>query len=187
MDNFINYLNAISKLSDDTKSDLENCLRTFELSKNNTLLKQGQICNYLYFVNKGLLRLFYYHDGKEITDYFATEQSIIGGIDSFFSRKPGNKIIETLEPCEIIAISFDHLENLYDKHHDLERIGRILSNSAFLSMQERLFSIQFHTAKQRYQKLIENNPDIIQRVPLGHIDSFLGITQVTLSRIRSQM
>ena len=186
MNNFINYLHTIYKLSDETKSDLENCLVTFEFSKNHTLLKQGQVCNYLYFVDKGLLRLFYYRDGKDITDYFATEQNIIGGIDSFSSRKPSDKIIETLEPCELIAISFENLEKLYDKHHDLERIGRILSVGAFLSMQERLFGIQFHTAKQRYKELLENNPNILQRVPLGHIASFLGITQVTLSRIRSQ-
>jgi CRP-like cAMP-binding protein len=186
MNSFINYLNTISKLSDNAKSDLENCLTTFDFPKNHTILKQGQVCNYLYFVDKGLLRLFYYRDGKDITDYFATEQNIIGGIDSFFSRRPSEKIIETLEPCILTAISFDNLEKLYQKHHDLERVGRILSVSAFLSMQKRLFALQFHPAKQRYQELIENNPDILQRVPLGHIASYLGITQVTLSRIRSQ-
>ena len=186
MKNFINYLHAISKLSDGTKLDLENCLTTFEFEKNQTVLKQGQVCNYLYFVNKGLLRLFYYRDGKDITDYFATEQNIIGGIESFFSRKPSDKIIETLEPCELIAISFDNLEKLYQVHHDLERVGRILSIEAFLSMQERLFAIQFHPAKQRYKELLESRPNILQRVPLGHIASYLGITQVTLSRIRSQ-
>ena len=186
MDNFINYLHNISKLSDDTKSDLVTCLKTFVFEKNQTILKQGQVCNYLYFVDKGVLRLFYYRDGKDITDYFATEQNIIGGIDSFFSRKPSDKIIETLEPCSLIAISYNNLEKLYQKQHDLERVGRILSVGAFLSMQNRLFAIQFHTAKQRYQELLESSPDILQRVPLGHIASYLGITQVTLSRIRSQ-
>jgi CRP/FNR family transcriptional regulator, anaerobic regulatory protein len=186
MDSFINYLDTISKLSDSTKSDLVNCLTTFEFAKTQTILKQGQVCNYLYFVDKGLLRLFYYRDGKDITDYFATEQNIIGGIDSFFSRKPSDKIIETLEPCILIAISHDNLEELYQKHHDLERVGRILSIGAFLSMQNRLFALQFHPAKQRYQNLLESTPDILQRVPLGHIASYLGITQVTLSRIRSQ-
>jgi CRP/FNR family transcriptional regulator, anaerobic regulatory protein len=186
MENFINYLHTISKLSDDTKSDLANCLTTFDFEKNKIILKQGQVCNYLYFVDKGLLRLFYYYDAKDITAYFATEQNIIGGIASFFSRKPSEKIIETLEPCSLIALSFDNLENLYQKHHDFERVGRILSVAAFISMQERLFSIQFHSAKQRYEELLENNPGILQRVPLGHIASYLGITQVTLSRIRSQ-
>jgi CRP-like cAMP-binding protein len=186
MNNFINYLHTISKLSDNTKADLKNCLTTFEFAKNKTILEQGQICNYLYFVDKGLLRLFYYREGKDITDYFATEQNIIGGIESFFSRKPSDKIIETIEPCSLVAISFDNLEKLYQKHHDLERVGRILSVGAFLSMQKRLFAIQFHPAKQRYQELLESSPDILQRVPLGHIASYLGITQVTLSRIRSQ-
>ncbi len=154
--------------------------------KNHIILKQGQVCNYLYFVEKGLLRLFYFQEGKDISDYFATENSLIGGIDSFFSRKPSNKIIETLEASKLLAISFDDLENLFAKHHDLERVGRLLSVGAFLTMQDRLFAIQFRTATQRYNDLIESSPSIIQRVSLGHIASFLGITQVTLSRIRGQ-
>jgi CRP/FNR family transcriptional regulator, anaerobic regulatory protein len=186
MNNFIEFLHYVSELSDETKRDLEHCIKTFEFPKNHILLKQGQVCNYLYFVDKGLLRLFYYQDGKDISDYFAVENNLIGGIDSFFSRKPSDKIIETLEQSNLSAISFDDIEKLFAKYHDFERVGRLLSIDAFLSMQERLFAIQFHTAKQRYDNLFKSSPDILQRVPLGHVASFLGITQVTLSRIRGQ-
>jgi CRP/FNR family transcriptional regulator, anaerobic regulatory protein len=185
MNNLINYLNSVSQLSDLTKSDLENSLKQFEFAKGEVILKQGQVCNYLYFVDKGLLRLYYIRDGKEVTDYFATEQNIIGGIDSFFSRRSSEKVIEAIEQSNLFGISFNDLEKLYTKHHDLEKVGRLLSVGAFLSMQERIFAIQFHTAKQRYSDLIKNNPDILLRVPLGQIASYLGITQVTLSRIRS--
>jgi CRP/FNR family transcriptional regulator, anaerobic regulatory protein len=186
MNNFTNYLNTVSTLSHETKKDLDNCVKTFEFSKNHVILKQGQVCNYLYYVDEGLLRLYYFQEGKDISDYFALENNLIGGIDSFFSRKPSDKIIETLEASKILAISFDDLENLFAKHHDLERVGRLLSVGAFLTMQDRLFAIQFRTAVQRYKDLIEHSPSIIQRVSLGHIASFLGITQVTLSRIRRQ-
>lgn len=185
MDPFIQYLQAISPLRDSTQKDLAQVLKKIELPKNHILLKQGQVCHYLYFVEEGLLRLYYYRDGKDITDYFAPEQNIIGGIDSFFSKKPSEKIIETLEPCKLTAISYTDLEHLYQQHHDLERLGRILSIQAFLSMQERLFALQFHSATQRYQDLLKANPRILQRANLGHIASFLGVTQVTLSRIRT--
>ena len=161
-------------------------MKTFEFAKNQIVLRQGQVCNYLYFVDQGLLRLFYYRAGKDITDYFATEQSIIGGIDSFFSRLPSKKMIETLEPCRLTAISFNTLEKLYTEYHDLERVGRLLSTAAFLSMQERLYAIQFQKAKERYDELVRNSPSLLQRAPLRHIASYLGITQVTLSRIRGQ-
>jgi CRP-like cAMP-binding protein len=186
MSKFIAYLNAVSRLSEETIVDLTDKIRFFEFSKNQIILNQGQVCNYIYFVEAGLLRLFYYHEGKDITAYFASEGNLIGGIDSFFTRQPSQKIIETLEPCQLAAIHFEELEDLYAKHHDLERVGRVLSIGAFLSEQERMYDLQFHTATQRYQNLISANPTILQRVSLGHIASYLGITQVTLSRIRSQ-
>ncbi len=161
-------------------------LKVFEYKKNQIVLDQGQVCNYLYFVDQGLLRLFYYRDGKDVTDYFATEQNLIGGIDSFFSRLPSKKIIETLEPCKLTAISHSSLERLYTKYHNLEKAGRILAISAFLSLQERLYAIQFQTAKERYDELVSNKPDLLRRASLGQIASYLGITQVTLSRVRGQ-
>jgi CRP/FNR family transcriptional regulator, anaerobic regulatory protein len=185
MENYLDYLNRVSPISEEIKVDLRACFKTFIFEKNTEIVSQGYVCNYLYFVESGLVRLFYWQDGKEITDYFAFENQIIGGIDSFFSRKPSYKIIKTIEPSTLIAISYDDLNRLFEKHHDFEKVGRLLTTYAFLSMQERLFSIQFHPAKQRYESLIKANPDILQRVPLGQIASFLGITQVTLSRIRA--
>ena len=182
---FINFLNTASSLSNATKFDLKNCLSTLSVDKGDTLLQQEQIGRYLYFVNQGLLRVFYYIDGRDVTQYFATELHIVGAIESFFLQQPSRKIIEALEPCQLTALSYGDLEMLCHRHHDFERVCRMLSNQAFLSMQNRLFSVQFHSAKQRYAQLLESNPLIFQRASLGHIASYLGMTQVTLSRIRS--
>lgn len=186
MFSLINFLTNISPLSDDAIADITARVKVIDLPRQRTVLRAGAVCHYLYFVNSGLLRLFYYRNGKDITDYFATEQSFIGGIDSFFSRVPSRKQIETLEASQLLALSFTDMNLLLDRHHDFERVARLLSVQAFLSMQERLYALQFHPAKQRYDDLVTANPTLLQRVPLGFIASFLGVTQVTLSRIRGQ-
>lgn len=186
MNHLVAYFNAASPLSQETSADIEACLKYFDVPKHSFLLQQGQRADYLYFVKEGLLRAYYYRNGKEVVQYFATEQHLIGANSSFFSRKPSTKIIQSIESCHLIAIHFEDIERLYKEHHDFERVGRILAVSAFLSMQERLYALQFHTAKQRYDKLLEGNPTLLQRAPLGDIASYLGINQVTLSRIRKE-
>jgi len=186
MDKFIQYLNSYSKLSDRTLEKLKESIVTLELQKSQILLRQDQICKNLYFVDKGILKQYYFLDDKEIIDYFATENKIVSSISSLFGQKPSNKIIEALETSTLSAIPYEKLENLFLNNQDLERVGRLIATEAFILMEERIFSLQFHTAKKRYDDLVENNPDILQRVSLGDIASYLGITQVTLSRIRSR-
>lgn len=186
MENFIKYLQSFSKLSEETIGNLRENIVSFQLSKNQILLKKGQTCKYLYFVDSGLLKQFYYDHDKEIIDYFASENKIASAIGSLFKQKPGNKIIKAIEPGFLSAISFTNLEILFNKHHDLESVGRLIAIEAFILIEERIFSLQFHSAKKRYDDLLKNNINILQRAPLGDIASYLGITQVTLSRIRSQ-
>lgn len=186
MDKFTAYLNAAVHLSDDARQDVQDCIVQLTLGKNERLIKEGQVCNYLCFVESGLLRQFYYNGEKEVTDYFAFENKLVAGIGSLFSRKPGRKIIEALEPSSLLAISHQNLQQMFAKHHNVERLGRILAIDAFIAMEERIYSLQFHSAKKKYDDLLKNNPTILQRAPLGQIASYLGITQVTLSRIRRQ-
>ena len=99
---------------------------------------------------------------------------------------PDRRSIELLEDSTIIEIPHYELENLFAKYHDLERLGRLWSNYGIVQLQQRFDDLHFATAAERYAKLIQNNPSILQRVALGIIASYLGITQETLSRIRSQ-
>lgn len=186
MENFIQYLNTFSELSAAAIADLRANISSHSLSKNEVLLREGQICRSLYFVHSGLLKQYYYEQEKEVIDYFASESKIVSGIGSFFRQKPSHKIIQAIEPSLLSAISYSSLESLFHKHHDLERVGRLIAIDAFILMEERIFSLQFHSAKERYDNLLQTNPNILLRVPLGQIASYLGITQVTLSRIRGQ-
>ena len=159
---FIDYINQIVPLTQESVADAEQCMDKLSFPKRHVLLRQGQVCRHLYFADKGLVRMYYNKDGNDITDYFAFENNFIGGIDSFFSQKPSSKCIETIEPTTIYAIGFNDLELLYRKHHCIERLDRLLTTQAFLFMQDRLYAIQFHTARKRYEQLISMNPDVLK-------------------------
>jgi CRP-like cAMP-binding protein len=106
-------------------------------------------------------------------------------LSSFFMRMPGRLIIQTLEPSEVYGIHHDDIMRLADKYHDVERVLRNMMTGGFIMSQQRMFSTQFESAKQRYNNLLQQTPDIVLRVPLSYIASFLGIRLETLSRIRS--
>ena len=106
-------------------------------------------------------------------------------VESLFQNQPSKKAIEVLEDSEIIAIDAQRLFDLYDDSHEIERLFRRIFEQSHVETINRIESLQFHSAEERYKNLITVHPEIIKRVPLKYIASFLGITQVSLSRIRS--
>lgn len=184
MNNFINHINSISKLSKSAIQDIEECTTCVSVKKKNILIPELAKTQYLYFVSKGVARAFFYHKGKEVTDWFGTENMVIGPIIRNFSIKETIHSVETLEDCEFIRISFSDLEGLYQKHHDVERLGRIIAIQSMLHLQYKIDSMQLLSAKERYLEFIKRYPTLINRVSLGFISSYLGMNQVTLSRIR---
>ena len=105
---------------------------------------------------------------------------------SFFTREPSNKLVETLEPCILWKLEYEKLEKLYATNHELEHMARLIANYGIGLLEQRADSLHFNSAKERYEILITQQPDVLKRVPLGMIASFLGITQETLSRIRAE-
>jgi len=157
-----------------------------ELPRGHSLLRPGGICQHLYFIEQGLTRTYYIKDGRDITDWLIAENSIAVSIISFLTHQSDVRGIELLEPSVLWAISYNDLESLYKKYHDIERLGRLLLSAGMIQMQQRFVDLHFATARDRYQKLVDDNPSLLNRVPLGMIASWLGITQETLSRIRSR-
>jgi CRP-like cAMP-binding protein len=186
MDGFFSYIANFVKLDDDSRDALAAALQPLELPKGYQLLRPGGICHHLYFIEKGLTRTYYLKDGKDITDWISTEGTIAVSIVSFLTLQPDVRGIELLEPSTLFALGRSDLENLYSRFHDIERLGRLLVSGGILQLQQRFDDLHFATAHQRYQQLIDTTPSLINRVPLGMIASYLGITQETLSRIRAQ-
>jgi CRP-like cAMP-binding protein len=187
MDKFFTALSQFVPISPESRDALGSKSKKLELPRGHVLVKQNSVCNYLYFIEKGLTRTYYLKDGKDVTDWISTENSFACSIISFITRKPDRRIIELLEPATIFSIHHDDLENLYTRYHDIERLGRLIISTGLIQMQQKFDDLHFATAAQRYHTLMETNPDLILRVPLGMIASYLGITQETLSRIRSQI
>ena len=150
------------------------------------LLKENTVSDYIYFIEKGVARIYYYKNGKEITEWIALDEQFFLSITSFFQRVPSYLNIHTIEPSKVYGIHHDDFMSLADKYHDVERLLRKMVTASLILSQVRMDSIQFESAQQRYERLLRTSPQIVQRVPLTFIASFLGITLETLSRIRSQ-
>lgn len=172
------------------KQELDDIVSHFEkesVEKNQTLVRDGQICNKLYFIDKGLGRSFYLkEDGKEITQWFFIEGKIMSSVESFFQQIPSLYYLQMLEDSVVYSITRENIDMLFNKYHNMERFGRLLSTEMLTRVVNKLNALQFQTARERYTYMLTEFPNISNRVPLGYLASYLGMTQETLSRIRRQ-
>ncbi|WP_106794957.1 Crp/Fnr family transcriptional regulator [Aquimarina sp. Aq78] len=173
-----------SLLTSDCKSELSNNSRIVTPEKNTILVKEGQFSDKTFFIIKGCARAYYLKDGRDISDWFAFENDFICSINSFFLNIPSPHFIEVLEDSLLLEISRENVERLSDKYSDFERLNRIVVTKTMLQQQERIVSIQFQSAEQKYENILSIYPNVTQRIPLTHIASYIGITLETLSRIR---
>jgi CRP-like cAMP-binding protein len=185
--NITTFINSINPLPNDILEDVISHFQHLEYPKNYFLLKQGRPCKYLWFLVKGSVRYFYLDDdGKENNVWFSLDADVVTDAPSFASQKPSNENIQLLEDSELYAIEYNHLKALLNKHHAFALWHINLIEKYYISqIEDRIGDLQFLTAKQRYEKLLAQFPSISNRLSLGHIASYLNITQETLSRIRS--
>jgi CRP-like cAMP-binding protein len=174
-------------LSNEAEKALEGICSVLFLKKNEELQSIGHTCRTIYFVKKGIARIYYYKDGTDITESFSFENSMIARVESLFTEKPSRKAIQIVEDAELIAINVPKLFNLYDTHPQIERLFRKIFEKGYVETVNRIESLQFHSAEERYLALLQENPDALRRISLKYIASYLGITQVTLSRIRANI
>ena len=179
-------ITTISPLSPESKVAFLTAWKHWSIAKDHLLLREHTVSDYIYFIEKGVARIYYFKNDKEITEWIAMDKQFFLSITSFFQRTPSHLIIQALEPSEVYGIHHNNFMALADQHHDIERLLRKMVTASLILSQQRMDSIQFETAHQKYEKLLMNSPDIIKRVPLSYIASFLGVTLETLSRIRSQ-
>lgn len=187
MQQLLAHIAAFSPLSEKAKTALENCFEKKLLSKNEHLLTEGQICRHLYFLESGAVRGYYNLDGKEITHWFAFENDFVTSFHSFITQAPAVENLQLLEGSILWCISKETLTGLFNEYHEIERLVRIAYEKYYIRLEERFVNAQFKTAKERYEDLLIQSPHILERVPLGCIASYLGISQETLSRIRSRL
>lgn len=176
----------ISPLDGPALTEFMAAWKYWHCAKDHFILREHAVSDYIYFIDKGAARIFYHKKEKEITEWIALDGQFFLSITSFFQRSPSHLAIQALESSEVYGIHHNDLMALADQYHAVEKMLRKMVTLSLILSQKRMDSIQFETAQERYAALLQNNPDIIQRVPLSYIASFLGVTLETLSRIRSQ-
>lgn len=187
METLFAHIRQYCHLGNEALEALGAVLKPVELEKGSFLITEGKICQHVYFLEQGCLRGYYNLDGREITYWFAFENNFVTSLLSFVTQKPGMENIQLLEDCKLWAVTHTDLQKLYDNHPDINTLGRIMNERYYVMLEERFVSNHFKEAKQRYDNLLSQSPHILQRVPLGYVASYLGMTQETLSRMRSKL
>jgi CRP-like cAMP-binding protein len=183
----ISHLSSVISISKELEQEITAISKTIRVSKGEQLIGIGERCNSLYFINTGMLRGYYFLDGKEVTNWFAQEEEFATCFYAFIAGKPSFEYVQALEDGELTSLDYSALQKLYTSFPETERIGRIITENYYIKLEERVLNLQFKTAKERYQKLLSSKPSLLQRATLGQIAAYLGITQETLSRIRAEV
>jgi CRP-like cAMP-binding protein len=185
--NIEQILDKVYPLSHSTRLTLQENIVKVSFPKHYIILQADRIEKKIYFIKKGIARTFFLIDGNEITFSFGKEGDTIISMESYVANKKGYENIELLEDCELYKINIENLQKQFRENIEIANWGRKFAELHLLKAEERLISRQFGTATERYKELLKNYPDLIQRVQLKHIASYLGITQVSLSRIRANI
>lgn len=176
----------IRPLPDPSLQKLVHLARSISLPKGHHLFHAGRCESSLYFIGKGIARAYCYQADTEVTFWFGREGNVVFSYNSLIHQKPGYEHVELLEEGRLHELRAADLLRLYEEDIHLANWGRTLAEHELIRTEERLISRQFKTALERYNELQQQDPDLLRRVSLGHIASYLGVTQVTLSRIRAE-
>ena len=164
---------------------LESILVPMKFQKNEMILAEGQICTNIYWVAKGLIRQFYYKNGKELTEYMAAENHICMCIESLFKEEPTRLQMMAIEPTILFALPKDALEQASIKSVNIQMLYRKILEESLILSQVHADMLRFETAQDRYVKLVKSQPQLVLRAPLVYIASYLQMTPETLSRVRT--
>ncbi|RYE50563.1 MAG: Crp/Fnr family transcriptional regulator [Sphingobacteriales bacterium] len=187
IEQLFSHINTFYPLSQPSLDALTGCFEKVILPRNERLVTEGSACRHMYFLQQGALRGYYNLDGREVTHWFAFENDFVTSFHSFITHRPAVENIQLIEGSVLWSITRDNLNLLLTAHHEIERLVRIIYETYYIRLEERYVNAHFKTASERYYDLLVRAPHMIERVPLGAIASYLGITQETLSRIRSKL
>lgn len=181
-------INWYHPISDSSFQKLEELTALVEMSKRTIVFDPKQYESKFYFIAKGSARVYVIDDeGNEVSYILFLEKDYLLSFDGYLHQKPSYEYIELLEDSVLYQLDTEALKFLYETDLELANFGRILADRFAYFTEQRFIDRLTLSATARYKKLIENHPEIIQRIPLKYIASYLGITQVSLSRIRSKI
>jgi len=181
----IDRLNSLNPMSEVLKEKVKSITKVIRYPAGAFILKEGQVCDKACMVIKGLVRSYYINEGRDITSRFMDEGFIITSWISYYTQKPGNEWIETLEDTIVGCIDYKDIQKLYREFPEFNIIGRQVEYAFYIS-EQRTQMLRKHTAEEKYKFFLDNHPSLLQRVPLKQIATYLGMNEETLSRVRSK-
>lgn len=174
-------------LSERDCHEIESAFSFRQVPRKFVLVRDGEIAKELYFINKGLMRLYYNKEGEHITAFIFREHLFASSYESFLQQTPSIQLLETIEDCELLSITRERMDRLYERVPAINILTRKIAEQRFINSQMILASFLLDTPETRYRKFAERNGDLFLRVPHHMIASYLGITPVSLSRIRKRL
>jgi CRP-like cAMP-binding protein len=183
----INTLNYFHPLTKGIEEFLEKNTYPCSFAKGKLLLKTGQLCENIYFILKGAVRGFIKEGQKDITTWITAENELVTSISSLDKKQPALENMQAIEDCEMLAISYANLQILYDKFPEFNIVIRKLLQQYYQDAEKRAFIARLTNAESKYRYFISNHSNLVNRIPLKYVASFLGITLETLSRVRKKI
>ncbi len=186
--NFKKFIQQITPISDKEFDETVIFFQEQTLQKGDYFVKQGKICRQIAYINKGVLRTFYLNDkAEETTSCFCTENSLTTSYKSFILQQPSTLSIQALEDAELLVIDYEHLQKLYSTSIVWQNIGRAVAEREYIVMEQYASVLNNETAKEKYLRLLKEQPTVLQKANIEDIASYLGVTRRTLSRIRQEI
>lgn len=186
------YLNSFQRLCSKANARdlefLESGLSVSELNAKHYYIHANALQHQIGFVYKGLVRSYYVDaNGDDITVKFIRENSYATDYTAFIGRTPSKYYFQCIEPTVFVNLSYDHIQEGYDRFPTIERYGRLIAEQVLVLQQKRIEGFLFETAEERYLDFINENPDLFNRVSLSHLSTYLGIERQSLTRIRKKI
>lgn len=185
MKDFSQTIQAIHKVEDHALQEMEAMLQPKSFKKGSFILKADEVSKNFYFLSSGLVKLYFDNGDKDFIMTFFKEKSFFTELSSFNTGQPSKYILTAIEPAEVLYISQSDISSLCQRHHSVETLFRKLNEIASVRMMMRISEFLEYDAKKRYHTFLQHNADLLQRISLGDLSNYLGITQVSLSRIRA--
>ena len=188
MDKFKLFLKSIAPITDKEYADTISFFSEKKLRKGDFFVKQDKVCRHIAFILKGTLRA-YYINGKaeETTSCFCTENSLTTSYKSFIVQQPSKLTLQAIEDTLLLVIDYDNLQHLYAKNPVWQIIGRAVAEREYIVMEQYASVLNNESAKEKYLRLIKEQPNVLQKASIEDIASYLGVTRRTLSRIRQEI
>lgn len=188
MDKFKQFLKNISPITDNEFADIIPYFTELNLQKGDFFVKQDKVCRHIAFILKGTLRTYYINDkAEETTSCFCTENNLTTSYKSFILQQPSSLVLQAIEETKLLVIDYENLQKLYAKSAIWQTIGRVVAEREYIIMEQYASVLNNETAKEKYLRLLKEQPNVLQKANIEDIASYLGVTRRTLSRIRQEI